>query len=632
LSQESVAVLAGARIHEKDYEGGLKIVEQAIARNSKAPVLHLLRVQILQDMGRSEDINQAYRTLINEYPKEANYRRLFVTALIEQGNLEDARAQLVEVANLLPRQVEARLDIVRIDYRLGGAEKAKETFARLIAEAEEPTELEFAMAAFMRQEDDFQGAEKVYLDMLSRKNTGREQVFRAKNELAALRLMEDKRGEAEALIEEILAADNRNPDALLKRAGLKIDDGELEQAVGDLRIILNDRPDFVPAKMLVAAAYEQKGDFSLAESEMAQAVAASGRGAQPSNLFARFLMRRGQPDRAAKVLTDSLGMDPTNVENLTLLASIRLEQQDWRGAEQVANALKTARDQDEIVSRILGAAYTGLKDYAGAIDVLLAEHDREPLGTQPLSNLIEAYIDSGRGQEAETFLIRTIEKTPDNYDARILLAQVEIYNKRVFEAKETLRVAIDADPARPEAYESLYQIYAIEGRRQDAGSVIEQGAAAIPDNDGLQVLLADNLISLDRGQEAVPIYERILARRPGDQIISNNLASLLAERNDAASLARAKAVAEVLKDSENAYFLDTYGWAAFRAGDRQAGIEALRKAVIAAPDLVDARYHLGVALMTVGEVDRARTELETVLKTQGVNDATAAEARRLLNQ
>ncbi|MCA8889957.1 MAG: tetratricopeptide repeat protein, partial [Parvularculaceae bacterium] len=394
----------GARVHEKDYEGGLKIVEQAIARNSKAPVLHLLRVQILSDMGRDEDINQAYRALINEYPNEANYRRLYVTALIGQDKLDEARAQLVKVAELLPRQEEAKLDIVRIDYRLGGAEKAIETFRQLIADAEEPEELEFAFAAFLRQQEDFAGAEKVYLDMMARNGASREQVFRAKNEMAALRLMEDRRPEAEKLIDEVLAADNRNPDALLKRAGLKIDDGQLEEAVGDLRVILNDRPDFVPAKLLMAAAYENKGDYSLAESEMAQAVAASGRAPHPSNIFANFLMRRGQSDRAAKVLTDSLGADPTNVENLKLLGSIRLQQQDWRGAEQVANALKTANDQDEIVSRILGAAYTGLQDYAGAIDVLVAENQRAPLGAGPLSNLIEAYVDAGRALEAETFL------------------------------------------------------------------------------------------------------------------------------------------------------------------------------------------------------------------------------------
>jgi predicted Zn-dependent protease len=185
---------------------------------------------------------------------------------------------------------------------------------------------------------------------------------------------------------------------------------------------------------------------------------------------------------------------------------------------------------------------------------------------------------------------------------------------------------------RPEAYEALYGLYVADGRRQDAGSLIDQAVAAAPDNDGLQVLKADNEIAVDRPDQAIAIYETIIARRPGDLIVANNLASLLLDRGDEASVARAVEVARALKGAENPYFLDTYGWAMYRAGKAEEGVAALEKAASAAPGLVDARYHLGVALIETGQAVRGRSELQAVINAAGADPRMAAEARRLLGQ
>jgi tetratricopeptide (TPR) repeat protein len=631
-STDAASVLASERVKAGAPDAALKILDDAIARDDQATVLKLLRVEILKSLGRVEDMNEAFKSLIAAYPEEAGYRRLFATALIEQNNLAEARSQLVQVASLLPKQTEAKLDVVRVDYRVGGAAKAKESFKALIAEAPDNVELRFAYGAFLREEGDLKAAEEIFSAISGTKKAPVDDVLKAKSEIAGIRMMEGRKAEAEKLLAEILAADPKHPEALIKRAGLLIDEGKLDEAIGDLRVVVGSHPESTPARLLLGAAFEQKGDIKLAETEFAEAVAASNRSAQASNLFARFLLRHGKPVRAVEALTDSLAADPANEDNLKLLAAIKLDQQDWRGAEEAALALKEVAKDDSLAVGMLSEAYAGLKDYAGAIDLLSKENQNAPLASRPLANLVQAYVSSNRAVEAEEFLAGMIASNPGAYDARVLLAQVRRHLGRSEEAKETLRAAIDREPLRPEAYEALYGLYVADGRRQDAGSLIDQAVAAAPDNDGLQVLKADNEIAVDRPDQAIAIYETIIARRPGDLIVANNLASLLLDRGDEASVARAVEVARALKGAENPYFLDTYGWAMYRAGKAEEGVAALEKAASAAPGLVDARYHLGVALIETGQAVRGRSELQAVINAAGADPRMAAEARRLLGQ
>lgn len=629
---DAVAVLASDRVKAKDYEGGLAILDKALATEGASSILELLRVQILTVLGRTDDINAAYKRLVDLNPNDANYRRLYVTSLLQLNKLDEAREQLVEVAKLLPKQKEAKLDVVRADYRIGGRAKAEETFKKFIAESPDEPDLKFAYGDFLRGEKDFAAAEKLYTDIASRKGVELDEALRAKNEIAAIKIGEGKRAEAEAIINEILAKDPKDTGAVTKRAGFKIDAGDIDTAVADLRLVVNDNPDAWGPRLLLSAAYERKGDLNLAESELARAVESSKRAAQPSNYFARYLVRHDKKDRALKVLTDALAVTPNDVENLKLLAALRIEMQDWRGAEEAGKALAEVGDDDAFASSILGAAYAGLKDYAGAIDTFSKEYEKNPREARSLANLVAAYVEAGRAADAEALLKETIAKNPSAYDARILLAQLERQSGKADDAIATLKGAIAGDPLRSEAYELTYNFHALAGRRAEAGQAIEQALSALPNNDGLQVLKADHLIAERRFDDAIAIYETIRTRRPADLIVVNNLASLLSERSDAASLKRAFEVAAPLKDADNPYFLDTYGWAAFRGGDKAAGLAALERAAAAAPDVVDIRYHYGVALMESGDAARGRKELEAVIAMRGAPSERIAEARRLLGQ
>src|SRR5262249_44393054 len=141
---------------------------------------------------------------------------------------------------------------------------------------------------------------------------------------------------AEALIANILRKDNRNIGALKLRASLRMDRGELDPAIADLRQALNDQPRSTELMVLLAVAYERGGSIELAEKQFANATKASSFDPAVGLNYVAFLRRRGSAARAEDVVTEMAGRRPGDVRVLRALAELRLARQNWAGAQEVA--------------------------------------------------------------------------------------------------------------------------------------------------------------------------------------------------------------------------------------------------------------------------------------------------------
>lgn len=625
---EAVAVIASERLAANDPDSALKEVDRALKLDEKVPVLHLLRMQILSVQGKTDDILASFRRLIAIYPDAVAYRQLYARQLVDGKKLKEARAELVKIAQLSPGKIDPVLDVIRIDNAIGGKAAAAKTFKSYVEADPKNIELKFSYGAFLRQTEQFAESSALFEELAKNKDEGI--AARAQNEIAAQRLVEGKIEEGRALIDSILVKDPRNTDALIKRAGLKIDDRQFDEAVNDLRAALVDKPDSTPAKLLMATAFERKGDLEFAKSEMAKAVDESKFDPAAANLFAKLLVRTNEAARAKEVLETSLKNFPGSVDNLKLLAATQLVLQDWNGAAATAKQIEAAAGADPTVTRILGAAYAGLNDFSGVIDQLGAENARQPLSGRPLATLVEAYIKDNRGAEAEQLLRGMIGKNPKSYDPRVLLAQILDQQKRYDEIESLLREAYAADKARPEAVENLYRVLRRENREAEILPTLDAIIAESSENFGARYMKADFLISTGQKEAAIAVYGDILERRPGDLIASNNYASLITEvRNDQASLARALEIAKPLADSQNPFFLDTLGWAQFRNGDLAGAQKTLENAVSLVEGFAEGHYHLGSVYLAAGDKLRGEAELKKALAASPTPEV-AAKARDLL--
>ena len=112
---------------------------------------------------------------------------------------------------------------------------------------------------------------------------------------------------------------------------MRLDAGQLDLAIADLRQALNDQPRATDLMVMLAIAYEKSGTVDLAEKEFADAMRVSNFDPTVSLGYVAFLQRRGSVSRAEDVLVDLASRWPKNVQVLSALAQVRLSRQEWVG-------------------------------------------------------------------------------------------------------------------------------------------------------------------------------------------------------------------------------------------------------------------------------------------------------------
>jgi len=106
------------------------------------------------------------------------------------------------------------------------------------------------------------------LETLASNAGSRSQTLTAQIKLAEIQLSRRKTDVAENLVAKVLREDSRNIGGLKLRATIRMESGELDGAVADLRQGLNDQPRSAELMVLLAMAYERGGKIELADKQL----------------------------------------------------------------------------------------------------------------------------------------------------------------------------------------------------------------------------------------------------------------------------------------------------------------------------------------------------------------------------
>lgn len=610
---EAITVLATERTIDNDIDGALAILDRALSADPSKEILQLLRIQLLDYQGDDEAVAEAYEGLIASNPDQKAYRQAFAKTLLSNEYYDEAILQLEKVVEIDPESFAAKLDVIRVLNSAKGIEAAEARLRDYKQQFPGDSELGFALVDFLREQEKYDAAEAELQQYLQ--SDDQDVMLKAKNRLVNLRYSNGDKSGAETLVDEILAADDGNTEALLKRAGFRVEDENYEEGILDLRTVLNNEPDNSRAMMLMATAFEGQGNINFAQAELGKAFEVSKSDPDVARFYAAFLIRHDKVARAEEVLEQSLARNPGDIDTLKRLAAVRLSLEDWQGADEIATVLSELDSSDGASSSIRALASTGLQDFDRVIDTLTEREEVAPLASRPLTTLISAYIRTERFDDAEELLNRIIAADPANYDARILLTQVFGAQDKIGEAEQTLLVAKESNPARTEAWELLYRYYVRTNQDDKATALINGGLEDAPDNAALRVFQADAMLSRGENEKAFEIYKGLRRDRPNDRIIANNFASLSnLLRDDPQSNAEALEAAQLLVGSESPFLQDTLGWANLRAGNTAEALDLLATAALRAPENAEILYHLGAAQIAAGENDQARSTLEAALE------------------
>ncbi len=611
---EASLVLAVGALGEQDFDKALSFIAVSREKHPENVPLLLTKMRVLEIKKDKAGIEQTFRDLIKIDPDNRQFRTNLTRFYLSEGKKDKAEAEIRSIADQNPEDTNAKLDIIRYLQSVSGTDVAKAELEKVIKEQPEEYIYQLALAEMFLLERDVESAKTTLKKVIESAGT-EEDGLSARVKLAELLLREGKRDEVNALLEQTLSVDALNLQALTMRAALSLDAGRIEDGITDLRSALKNQPDNVRATMLLARAHEMNGAVELADDRFAAGVKMSNASPDASLQYSQFLTRRGNQERAIKVLKDSLKTNPQNRSLLTALAQVYLIEKDWKGAEEIATYLKKLDQDNPVSDQILGRAYAGQNNFEKSIEAFQQAHENVPNGVNTMVAMTRLYMAQGKIEEAVKFLSDIIEASPENYPARLLRAQLFAANGRDKEALESFEKIISEKPDYESVYYALFTYHVRQKDFDAARSSLDRGLKALPKNYTLLMSQAGLFELQEKYPDAIEIYKEILELRPNNDVVANNLASLMSVvHDDEENLRLAYTYAKRFRSSNVPHFLDTLGWIHYKLGEYELATELLEKAVEKMPDFGTLRYHLGMSYLAELNTDKGKAELAKAIE------------------
>ena len=610
---DAIMVVAAIRLNSGDAKGALQILDRAPRAHANDLGIQIYKLKVFEQLADTSQIETTLRKLLTLHPEQAVFRKQLIKFYIDQHRVGDAEAELRAAAQSNVKDSDVELDLVRFLYTVKGYAVAHQELTTRIDVGGNVFPYQMALADLDYAHGNVADAVKL-LDLLAQDPNSPDHSHAAKIKLAEINIANKNIDAADAILADVLRQNGRDATGLKLRAAIRMERGQLDAAIADLRQALDNRPRAADLMLQLAIAYERRGDIELAEKQFAEAFRASGFEPAVGLNYVAFLRRRGSLDRADDILTNLAARQPKNFPILSALAEVRLVRQDWGGAQEIGEAMRRIGGNNSVADEIVGAALDGQQKYDESIAAFQNAVAAAPRALQPMVLLVRALVRAKQTDRAVSFLQAVLKSNPTNAEAYVLLGSIARTNGALDQAAKSFMTAIDKQPDDSIGYRALAELYLAQNKTDAALATLRAGLKRQPDNAILHMALA---VAFERAEDynaAISEYEYVLAQQPGSPVAINNLASLLADyRTDKASLERAQALAASLRHSQVPQFKDTLGWVDYRSGDVKAAVPLLEEAAAALPDQAAVRYHLGMSYVAAGQGSRAFQEFKIAL-------------------
>ena len=230
------AALAGER---EDWDEAFAVVDEGIAGLSKedSQPLRQLRIQLLQRTGRTDEIEPALLTLVEDFPDDVQYKYALAQWYVQQERTDSAEEILRTIAAEDPEDIERKISLTRYLAAQKGFDAAREYLESEVEALPESQRLRFTLGNLYESNNQPEQAAEVYRETAD-VSPMTEDGLLARNRIVALEIKAEQLDSARANVEEILEDAPDNASALLYRAAFEFVDGEFDAAIADLRVLL----------------------------------------------------------------------------------------------------------------------------------------------------------------------------------------------------------------------------------------------------------------------------------------------------------------------------------------------------------------------------------------------------------
>lgn len=314
LEEAPLLLKANALFDMGQQAEAIDLVEKAIPlRGPSAGKLNSL-MDMYQRSGNRAGVERTLARYVDFQPENLRMRLDYAAALYQVGKRGGAESILIPMlqAGQLPERV------AEVMIQVGGDSPSPEMLEQLGTGA--PLEIAGAVARVALEKNQPDLTMRLMAPYIAGALTP--QTASAAALFAAGQKAAGRTQEAMQVAQRVLAFDEANPRALQVRSEISMEEGDLNQALADARVLVRDHPEDIENRTLLSRVYEARRDARLAESTLRTAYN-DVPGSEPLlESYVDFLRRHDRTRAAAEIAQEFTKKNPASTKGWKLLADL----------------------------------------------------------------------------------------------------------------------------------------------------------------------------------------------------------------------------------------------------------------------------------------------------------------------
>ena len=399
--------------------------------------------------------------------------------------------------------------------------------------------------------------------------------------------------------------DRDNLDAIRGLAENLLNDGQMDAALDQYKVIADANPEDAQTYLRIAEIYRKQQKYDLALESLKKAETMVPDSMEVPYNVALVYQAQGRSDEAAKILQDLLK---------------KTEKAD-------NNYSQSDRSNRAVFIERLGRIYRDQSNYSAAVEafrkMLTLGDESSESGYQ---EIIDTYREAKQWPQATAAAREAVQKLPNNRDLRMVLdaqlADTGDADKALADVRSLLKGTAEDRPV----YVALAQMNTRLKRWADAEAALnkaEQLSVKPEDKEYVAFLRGSTYERQKKYDEAEAEFRKVLAAEPQSAVTLNYLGYMNADRGVRLEESLNYIKQAVSLEPGNGAYLDSLGWAYFRLGKYDLAEENLNKASQHMGSDPSVQEHLGDLYQKTGRLKLAAAHWERALEEW--NKTVAAE-------
>jgi tetratricopeptide (TPR) repeat protein len=606
----------------KDFEAAVSEIEGAIQLDPGRSTTYTTLGAVEAVRGRREEAEQAFKRAVALDPKRIDAHLALANHYWAAGRQAEAEQSILAALHLEPSNPLANRAMALFCMTSGRLAEA-EKYVKVIAGTDAAP---FALGDYYLVAGRSSEAIREFERLRSHPRT----AATAERRLVRAYAVAGDSKKSEALADEILAREPRDPEMLLAKGQLLALAGKNEEAFEQIKRAADAAPTSTSAQFALGKTLARRGDREGAKRAFNEVLRLNPRAGAAHAELANLYLADGSTDAALKAATQAVGSHPENVDARLTLARSLAASGDLAGSGRVLDALLEQHPAVAAVHVERGRLAIRKRDLADARLAFERALQIDAGSVPAIAGLTLLDMSAGDLTGARSRIDAELARRPGNVEVMLLAAQVYTGANEVETAERLLRKAIETDASLLPAYSMLGQLYLKQQNLDQALREFDSLAERHPNPVAALTMAGIILQAQGRNESARQRFEKALAVDPRAAIAANNLAWMYADSGENLDIALQLAQSAVAGLPESAEALDTLGWVYYKKRLSSLAVSTFKRTVDKSPKSPIHHYHLGLAYAQAGEAALARGSLERALSLDS-SFPGAEDARRTLS-